>query len=121
MTGLVSKENQKTPSDNRIRYVQIWYRLFKYTHGERCGEHYIGLGLGYFIDLTPSRISWFVANFEKLENRTPEIEQKLAQARFHLRWLDSVIRLPILTWLPYLRRYYLRFLRRLVELGGLMV
>ena len=103
-------KSKQTQFHNRITSEQVWYRLFRYTHGEYYGEHQIGLGRGYFIDLYVGTIPGFVWSFEKLQNRSPEIERHLERLRFYLQWFDPVIRLPLLLLLP-------RLLARLRGLG----
>jgi hypothetical protein len=98
-------------NDNRIYSIQVWYRLFRYTHGEHYGENQIRLGRGYFIDLYVGTIPGLLANLEKLQNRSLALELKLAQLRFHLRWIEPVIRLPLLLFLPCLMKH-LRGLKR---------
>lgn len=92
----------ETENQNRITSNQVWYRLFRYTHGEHYGEHRIRLGRGYYVDLFVGTIPGFVASFERLQNRSHAADLKLAQLRFYQRWFDPVIRFPLLLLLPHL-------------------
>lgn len=102
-------KSKQTQFHNRITSEQVWYRLFRYTHGEHYGDHLIPLGRGCFIDLDDGTIAGFVASFEKLQSRSPALNRHLARLRFYQRWLDPVIRVPLLMLLP----------RLLVRLRGL--
>ncbi len=85
--------------------VQVWYRLFRYTHGEHYGDHLMPLGRGYFIDLDDGTIAGLVASCEKLQSRSPAMNRHLARLRFYQRWLDPVIRVPLLVFLPRCRSW----------------
>ncbi len=108
-------KSKQTQFHNRITSEQVWYRLFRYTHGEYYGENQIGLGRGYFIDLYVGTLPGLLESLEKSQNRSPALDLKLAQLRFHLRWIEPVIRLPFLLLLPRLRAR-LSAMRRSVQI-----
>jgi hypothetical protein len=98
--------NEETKNDNRIYYTQVWYRLFRYTHGEHYGESQIRLGAGYFIDLYTGTIAGHLWALQRLQNRSPKIEKTLAKLRFYQRWFEPVVQLLVISWIPSLRRFY---------------
>ena len=95
-------DEEKAALNYQIYSVQVWYRIFHYTHGEHYSEHRIPLGRGYFIDLFAGTLPGLVASLERLQNRTPALDLKLKRLRFYLRWIEPVIRFPFLLLLPRL-------------------